>query len=138
MADDWKQLLSLNTAPSEKERKSDVWDDENCCNYSADGTKLLEAYSFPGTVHVKEGTQVICDEAFAFQDYMAEDRRAGERVPEDERVSYLDKIFLPSSVTHIGAAASAAGNCGALPFLRRRWSSGMEPSLNASSFRKCA
>lgn len=83
MADDWKQLLSLNTAPSEKERKSDVWDDENCCNYSADGTKLLEAYNFPGTVHVKEGTQVICDEAFAFQDYMAEDRRAGERVPED-------------------------------------------------------
>ena len=105
MADDWKQLLTLNTAPSEKERKSDVWDDENCCNYSADGTKLLEAYNFPGTVHVKEGTQVICDEAFAFQDYMAENRRAGERVPEDERVSYLDKIFLPSSVTHIGAAA---------------------------------
>lgn len=105
MPEDWKELLSMDTAPSEAERQNDVWDDENCCNYSSDGSKLLEAYNYPGTVHVKDGTKVICDEAFAFQDYMDEERRLGEEIPEDERVSYLDKIFLPASVTHIGAAA---------------------------------
>jgi hypothetical protein len=105
MTDDWRQQLSVGTAPSAKERQKDVWDDDNCCNYSADGRKLLDAFNFPGTVHVKEGTQIICDEAFAFQDYMDEDRRLGEHIPEDERISYLEKIFLPSTVTHIGAAA---------------------------------
>jgi len=116
MNPDWKEVYALDTAPSAKERKNDVWDDENCCNYSADGTKLLDAYNFPGTVVVREGTKIICDDAFGFQDYMDEDTRLGEEVPEDQRVSFLDKIVLPSSVTHIGR--DAFRECGWLKSIR--------------------
>lgn len=116
MSQNWTDILALDTAPSKKDRLSDVWDDENCCNYSKDGTKLLDAENFPGTVHVKEGTKIICDDAFAFQDYMADDTRLGEEVPPDQRVSYLDKIYLPSTVTHIGARAFC--ECGWLKSIR--------------------
>lgn len=92
---DWLQVLRLDTSATEKDRGCDVWDNDNCCNYSADGTKLLDAENYPSEVHVKDGTKVICDGVFAFQPYMAEDRKIGEDIPEEERASFLDKIFLP-------------------------------------------
>ena len=98
---DWKKVCALDTRASKADLMSDVWDGEYSCSYSSDGTKLLDAENFPDRVSVRQGTKVICDGAFAFQDYMS-DRRIGEEVPEDERVSYLEKIFLPEGLTHIG------------------------------------
>ena len=46
-----------------------------------------------------------CDNVFAFQDYMAEDCPLGSEIPEENRVSFLDKIHVPSSVEHIGDSA---------------------------------
>ncbi len=113
---DWIEILRTDTSASDIDRLTDDWDNDNCCNYSADGLKLLDTENYPGEVAVREGTRIICDGAFAFQDYMAEDRRLGEDIPEDERVSFLDKVKLPSSVTHIGAAAFA--ECGWLKSIR--------------------
>lgn len=113
---DWIEILRTDTSASDIDRLTDDWDNDNCCNYSADGLKLLDTENYPGEVTVREGTRIICDGAFAFQDYMAEDRRLGEDIPEDERVSFLDKVKLPSSVTHIGAAAFA--ECGWLKSIR--------------------
>jgi hypothetical protein len=92
----------FETIPRQSDLENDVWDDEYCCNYSSDGTKLLDAENFPNEVKVREGCSVICDGVFAFQDYMAEDVRLGEEVPFDDRNSFLDKISLPSSLRHIG------------------------------------
>lgn len=113
---DWLQALRLDTSASEEDRGRDVWDNDYCCNYSADGTRLLDAENYPGEVRVRDGVKVICDGAFAFQDYMAEDRRLGETVPDDERASFLDRIFLPSSVTHIGREAFC--ECGWMKSIR--------------------
>ena len=92
----------VGTAATAADFENDIWDDEFCCNYSDDGTKLLDAENFPNAVKVREGCSVICDGVFAFQDYMAEDVRLGDKVPFDDRNSYLDKITLPSSLRHIG------------------------------------
>lgn len=113
---DWLQVLRLDTSATEKDRGCDVWDNDNCCNYSADGTKLLDAENYPSEVHVKDGTKVICDGVFAFQPYMAEDRNIGEDIPEEERASFLDKISLPPTVTHIGREAFR--ECGWLKSIR--------------------
>ena len=106
-----EEILAVSTAVPPQERESDVWDGENCVNYSADGRLLLEAENFPSEITVREGCEIICDEAFAFQDYMAE-RRIGEEIPLEERNSYLEKIHLPATVTHIGKGAFA--ECGEL------------------------
>lgn len=110
------RLLSVPTAASEADRLNDDWDAENCCNYSADGSKLLDAEVFPDVVHVRDGVKVICDGAFAFDPYMADDVHVGDEIPEDGRVSYLDRIFLPPSVTHIGVEAFR--ECGWLRSIR--------------------
>ena len=101
----------MNTVPTPEELARDVWDGENCVSYSADGRRLLDAENFPSEVTVQEGCEVICDNAFAFQDYMA-GRKIGEEIPLEERSSYLEKIHLPNSVTYIGANAFA--ECGEL------------------------
>lgn len=106
-----EEILGIPTAASEEELERDVWDDDNCLNYSADGKRLLDAENFPSEVTVKEGCEIICDQVFAFQDYMAE-RKIGEDIPLEERSSFLEKIKLPNSVTHIGAGAFA--ECGEL------------------------
>ena len=105
------EILAVPTAPSKEELDRDFWDGENCLSYSEDGTRLLDAENFPGEVTVRDGCQVICDNVFAFQDYMA-DVRLGEDIPLDERSSYLEKIHLPGTVTHIGANSFA--ECGEL------------------------
>lgn len=55
MQSDWQALLGRDTSPSSSERLDDVWDNDNACNYSADGTLLLDAESYPDVVHVREG-----------------------------------------------------------------------------------
>ena len=102
------QILAVPTAPSSEELDRDIWDGDNCVSYSADGKRLLDAENFPPEITVREGCEVICDEAFAFQDYMA-GLKIGQEVPLDQRSSYLEKIHLPASVTHIGAAAFCEG-----------------------------
>lgn len=101
---DFEATMRVPTTATKEEWANDVWDDENCCNYSADGKKLIEAYNFPERIKVRPGTEIICSEAFAFQDYMAE-VKAGEEIPLEERVSYLEHIELPDSLLHIGAEA---------------------------------
>lgn len=106
-----QDLMAVPTVPTQEELDRDVWDGENCLSYSADGKRLLDAENFPGEVTVKDGCEVICDNVFAFQDYMA-GRRIDENIPLEDRSSYLKKIHLPNSVTHIGANAFA--ECGEL------------------------
>jgi len=101
----------MNTAATPEELARDIWDSENCLSYSADGKRLLDAENFPGEVSVQVGCEVICDNVFAFQDYMA-GLKIGEEVPLEDRSSYLEKIHLPNTVTHIGANAFA--ECGEL------------------------
>ena len=101
----------MTTAPTQEELDNDVWDGEYCLSYSQDGTKLLDAENFPDEVKVKDGCQVICDDVFSFQDYMA-DVRLGAKIPLEERSSFLEKIRLPESLTHIGSNAFA--ECGEL------------------------
>lgn len=105
------EILLVPTAPSKEELERDFWDGDNCLSYSEDGTRLLDAENFPGEVTVREGCRVICDNLFAFQDYMA-DVRLGEEIPLEERCSFLEKIHLPDTLTHIGANAFA--ECGEL------------------------
>jgi hypothetical protein len=106
-----EQILAVPTAPSKEELDRDLWDGDNCVSYSADGKRLLDAENFPSEITVRDGCEVICDDVFAFQDYMA-GRRIGEEIPLEDRSSYLEKITLPNSVTHIGAAAFC--ECGEL------------------------
>jgi len=106
-----EEVLSVPTAALPEELERDIWDDDSRTCYSANGKKLLDAENFPGEITVQEGCEIICDDAFAFQDYMAE-RKIGEDIPLEERTSYLEKIHLPSTITHIGAAAFA--ECGEL------------------------
>ena len=105
------EILAVPTAPSKEELERDFWDADNCLSYSEDGQRLLDAENFPGEVTVKEGCRVICDNVFAFQDYMA-DVRLGEEIPLEERSSFLEKIHLPDTLTHIGANTFA--ECGEL------------------------
>ena len=102
---DAAKALSVSTIATAAELATDEWDNDFNCNYSHDGTKLLDAENFPDTVKVRQGTRIICDGVFSFQDYMDEDRPLGSTIPEDERVSFLDKIYLPDSVEHIGFGA---------------------------------
>ena len=111
-----EEILGVPTVPSPEELGGDIWDDDNRCSYSPDGSKLLDAENFPSTVTVREGCRILCDGVFAFQDYMAEDRKAGEEIPLDERNSFLEKIHLPSTLTHIGKAVF--NECGYLESIK--------------------
>ncbi len=113
---DLSSVLSVDTAPRLYELTDDEWDAEYNCSYSSDGLRLVDAENFPGAVVVRDGCQILCDGVFAFQDYMAENDHFGEEIPVDERVSFLDKITLPSSLTHIGKEAFML--CGWLRSLR--------------------
>lgn len=111
-----QEIISVPTAPTLDAPGDEIWDDDNRLCYSADGTVLLDAENFPSEVTVQEGCRIICDGVFAFQDYMAEDRKIGEEIPLDERNSFLEKIHLPSTLTHIGKAAF--NECGFLESIR--------------------
>ncbi|MCI1786177.1 MAG: leucine-rich repeat domain-containing protein [Bacteroidales bacterium] len=90
------------TKALKEELENDEWDADYCCNYSPDGTKLLDAENFPDEVKVREGTRIICDDVFSFKDYMAPETPYGQEIQEEDRASFLDKIYLPRSVEHIG------------------------------------
>ena len=105
LPEDLLKILSISTSASQEDLATDDWDSDYNCSYSADGLKLLDAENFPDEVNVREGTRIICDNVFSFQPYMAEDRPIGSEIPEEERVSFLDKIHLPDSLEHIGEAA---------------------------------
>ena len=111
-----EEIINVPTAPAPDELAADVWDDDNRCSYSADGTKLLDAENFPSEVTVQDGCRILCDGVFAFQDYMAEDRKAGEEIPLEERDSFLEKVRLPATLTHIGRAAFC--ECGLMTSIR--------------------
>lgn len=104
-----EEIMAVPTVLPQAELDRDVWDDVNRVAYSADGRYLTDAENFPEEITVQEGCEVICDDVFAFQDYMA-GRKIGEEIPLEERSSYLEKIHLPNSITHIGDAAFA--ECG--------------------------
>ena len=128
---DWKDVCTVDTVAGRVDFETDIWDDESSCNYSSDGTKLLDAENFPEIVKVRPGTRIICDGVFAFRDYMAE-RRIGEKIPQEERVSNLEKAFLPEGLTHIGNEA----------FLECGWMKGIRlPSslqyIGSSAFACC-
>ena len=106
-----EEIMAVPTVLPPAEWEQDVWDEDNRVNYSADGKYLTDAENFPETVTVKEGCEVICDDVFAFDDYMAF-RKIGEEIPLEERSSFLEKIHLPNSVAFIGDAAFA--ECGEL------------------------
>ena len=101
---DLSHILSVDTAPRLYALTDDEWDADYNCSYSADGTRLVDAENFPGEVVVRDGCRILCDGVFALQDYM------------DEEVSFLDKITLPSSLTHIGREAFLV--CGWLRSIR--------------------
>lgn len=104
-----EEIMAFPTAVPQAELGRDVWDEDNRVSYSADGRYLLDAENFPEVVTVREGCEVICDDVFAFDDYMAY-RKIGEEIPLEERSSFLEKIHLPNSVAFIGDAAFA--ECG--------------------------
>ena len=126
-----ESILSVPTAATQEELSRDVWDSDNCVSYSADGKRLLDAENFPSEITVRDGCEIICDDVFAFQDYMAE-RKIGEPIPLEERSSYLEKIHLPASVTHIGAGAFA--ECGELLSIKLP---AALLSIGASAFMDC-
>ena len=110
-----EEILQTSTLALDKEKAEDRWDDENRVSYSADGRKLLDAEGFPSEVWVEQGCEILCDEVFAFQDYMA-DTPLGQEIPLEERNSFLEKIHLPSTLTHIGAGCFR--ECGFLETIR--------------------
>ena len=76
----------LSTKPTEEELKEALIDEWGA-KYSKDGRKLLKVpRELSGAYSVKEGTRIICDEAFWW-------------------CSSLSKIVIPSSVTSIGDRA---------------------------------
>ena len=110
-----EEILQTSTLALDKEKAEDRWDDENRVSYSADGRKLLDAEGFPSEVWVEQGCEILCDEVFAFQDYMA-DTPLGQEIPLEERNSFLEKIHLPASLTHIGEGCFR--ECGFLETIR--------------------
>ena len=86
----------LSTKPTEKELKEALVDEWGV-EYSKDGRKLLKVpRELSGAYSVKEGTRIICDEAFWW-------------------CRSLSKIVIPSSVTSIGDGAFA--DCFSLKYI---------------------
>lgn len=84
-------ILQQPEKPKEEIWRTDVTDedrqnaveDEFGVSYSADGIRLIKAPSDLVSYQIKEGTKVICDSAF-------------------RGCNYLENIYIPNSVTHIG------------------------------------
>ena len=126
-----EEIMAFPTEVPQALRDRDVWDEDNRVNYSADGRYLMDAENFPEVITVREGCEVICDDVFAFEDYMAS-RKIGEEIPLEERSSYLEKIHLPNSVAFIGDAAFA--ECGEM--LSIKLPTGLL-KIGASAFMDC-
>ena len=99
----------LSTKPTEEELKEALVD-ERGVKYSKDGRKLLKVpRELSGAYSVKEGTRIICDEAFWWCRSLSKIvipssvTSIGDRA--FDTCSSLSEIVIPSSVTSIGDSA---------------------------------
>ena len=106
----------LSTKPTEEELKEALVD-ERGVKYSKDGRKLLEVpRELSGAYSVKEGTRIICDNAFTWcrslSDIVIPDSVTSIGFGAFFNCSSLSNIVIPDSVTSIGGAAFFT--CGSL------------------------
>ncbi len=99
----------LSTKPTEEELKEALVD-ERGVKYSKDGRKLLEVpRELSGAYSVKEGTRIICDNAFTWcrslSDIVIPDSVTSIGFGAFFNCSSLSNIVIPDSVTSIGGAA---------------------------------
>ena len=109
----------LSTKPTEEELKEALVD-ERGVKYSKDGRKLLKVpRELSGAYSVKEGTRIICDEAFWWCRSLSKIvipssvTSIGDRA--FDTCSSLSEIVIPSSVTSIGDRAFA--DCFSLKYI---------------------
>ena len=106
----------LSTKPTEEELKEALVDEWGA-KYSKDGRKLLEVpRELSGAYSVKEGTRIICDNAFTWcrslSDIVIPDSVTSIGIGAFFNCSFLSNIVIPDSVTSIGGAAFFT--CGSL------------------------
>ena len=99
----------LSTKPTEEELKEALVDEWGA-KYSKDGRKLLEVpRELSGAYSVKEGTRIICDNAFTWcrslSDIVIPDSVTSIGIGAFFNCSSLSNIVIPDSVTSIGGAA---------------------------------
>ena len=99
----------LSTKPTEEELKEALVDEWGA-KYSKDGRKLLEVpRELSGAYSVKEGTRIICDNAFSWcrslSDIVIPDSVSSIGNGAFNSCSSLSNIVIPESVTSIGGAA---------------------------------
>ena len=99
----------LSTKPTEEELKEALIDEWGA-KYSKDGRKLLKVpRELSGAYSVKEGTRVICDNAFTWcrslSDIVIPDSVTSIGIGAFFNCSSLSNIVIPDSVTSIGGAA---------------------------------
>ena len=106
----------LSTTPTKEELKEALVDEWGA-KYSKDGRKLLEVpRELSGAYSVKEGTRIICDNAFTWcrslSDIVIPDSVTSIGFGAFLNCSSLSNIVIPDSVTSIGGAAFFT--CGSL------------------------
>ena len=106
----------LSTTPTKEELKEALVDEWGA-KYSKDGRKLLEVpRELSGAYSVKEGTRIICDNAFTWcrslSDIVIPDSVTSIGFGAFFNCSSLSNIVIPDSVTSIGGAAFFT--CGSL------------------------
>ena len=106
----------LSTKPTEEELKEALIDEWGA-KYSKDGRKLLKVpRELSGAYSVKEGTRIICDNAFTWcrslSDIVIPDSVTSIGIGAFFNCSFLSNIVIPDSVTSIGGAAFFT--CGSL------------------------
>ena len=109
----------LSTKPTEEELKEALIDEWGA-KYSKDGRKLLKApRELSGAYSVKEGTRIICDEAFWWCESLPDIVIPTSVTSIGDRAFWgcrsLSDIVIPSSVTSIGDCAF--GYCSSLKYI---------------------
>ena len=110
-------ILQQSEKPKEEIRRTDVTkedrqnavEDEFGVSYSADGMRLIKAPSDLKSYQIKEGTKVICNEAFYWCEELQDIHipNSVTQIGEDafRGCSSLQSIHIPNSVNHIGYSA---------------------------------
>ena len=110
-------ILQQSEKPKEEIRRTDVTkedrqnavEDEFGVSYSADGMRLIKAPSDLKSYQIKEGTKVICNEAFYWCEELQDIHipNSVTQIGEDafRGCSSLQSIHIPNSVTQIGEDA---------------------------------
>ncbi len=112
---DWLQVLRLGTSATEKDRGCDVWTMTIVAitQLTAQSCWTLRALRARFTSRMARKSSVTEFRVSTLYGRGQEDRRGYSR---RERASFLDKIFLPPTVTHIGREAFR--ECGWLKSIR--------------------